>query len=94
MISKSKVKGAISETLVAPNGTSIFRQTGSTNPDSVLKVVLFTKSTLLGFLTLVHLFVHFSFVVLIILPVFMLTALSLAQVCIFIGMLIFHPHFL
>ncbi len=30
----------------------------------------------------------------IIMPVFMLTAYILAQVCIFIGILIFHPHFL
>jgi len=39
-------------------------------------------------------FVLFSFVFLITLPVLKLTAKKLAQVCIFIGILLFHRHFL
>jgi len=39
-------------------------------------------------------FVLFSFVFLITLTVLKLTAKNLAQVCIFIGILLFHRHFL
>jgi len=39
-------------------------------------------------------FVLFSFVFLITLPVLKLTAKNLTQVCIFIGILLFHCHFL
>jgi len=39
-------------------------------------------------------FVLFSFVFLITLPVLKLTAKNVAQVCIFIGILLFHRHFL
>jgi len=42
----------------------------------------------------VGIFVPFSFVFLITLPVLKLTAKNLAQVCIFIGILLFHGHFL
>jgi len=41
-----------------------------------------------------HFFVLFSFVFLITLPVLKLTAENLAQVFIFIGILLFHRHFL
>ncbi len=46
------------------------------------------------FLTLVDIFVHFGLVFCVILPVLMLTGYILAQLCISIGILIFHPHFL
>ncbi len=45
-------------------------------------------ATLWTFLSILVFFLY------IILPVFMLTAYILAQVCIFIGTLIFQPHFL